>query len=362
MEENILNTKNELFLMQNSAQLFYFKQWFRNYALNSPILLQFFTVTSNDGIYFWEYEKESEEYKSKQMIASAKNGSHRRGGINEEGIYVVAGYGNNIKIYDMKYYNYPDHKIKLLQSSSHSYSVRECFFKNSVSAMCCDLNGYINEYNLSNLHSVPTPTIFNKITALNTLHSCMKTKNKKYIVAGGAKKLYILDAEDGTLTNTLHYSNGGNFVQQIAEVRPNILVTADYNSASLHDIRDIQNIQNSIKLPDIGFYHSVIALESNPGDFAIGGEATSTHRGFVYIKHLDEDNQTINTLKYIRNIQGNDCDIFAIKELKRGTIIFGGDNDCTKICLWNYAAIPHQDPLCLDDQTGGIWDFVGVPY
>ena len=339
---NFENVKNELFLIQ----------------------LQFFTATWSDGISLWEYEKESEEYKSNQMIAYEESGQYRRGGMNEEGIYVVAGYDNhNMKIYDMKYYNYPDHKIKLLQSFSHSNDVHECFFKNSVCAMCCDYDGYIKKYDLSNPHSIPTPTIFNK-TALGRLYSCMETKDKKYIIAGSKYKLYILDAEDGTLIDTLDYSaNGGVYVYQIAEVKPNILVTTDWYTASLHDIGDIQNIPSSIKLPDIGYYYAVIALESNPGDFAIGGWASSTNLGFVYIHHL-EDNQTITTLKYVDNIQGSRCDILVIiKELKRGTIIFGGDYNCDEMCLWNYAAIPNQDPLCWDDQTSSyIFDIVGVPY
>ena len=373
MEENILNTKNELFLMQNSAQLFYFEQlpnyaqllYFKEWFSNHALLQLLFTVTNNDGIYFWEYEKESEEYKSNQMIADAESGNHRRGEINEEGIYVVAGYvSNNVKIYDMKYYNYPDHKIKLLQSFSHSDDVYECFFKNSISAICCDWDGYIKEYNLSNPHSIPTPIIFNKTTSLSRLTSCMETKDKKYIIAGGNNKLYILDAENGNLKYILNYSAiGEGYVEQIAEVRPNILVTADYYTASLHDITDIHNIPNSIKFPDLGHYWSVRALESNPGDFAIGGISSSTYLGFVYINHLEEDNQTINILKYVENIQGNGCDILVIKELKRGTIIFGGDHHCDEMCLWNYVAVPHQDPLCWDDQTARyIWDIMGVPY
>ena len=337
-----------------------------HYVATNPIPLQFFTVTYNDGISLWEYEKESKGYKSNQMIAYGDSGYHRRGGMNEEGIYVAAGWGSyNVKIYDMKYYNYPDHKIKLLQSYSHSGGVSECFFKNSVCAICCDWAGYIKEYDLSNPQSIPTPTIFNK-TALSALYSIMETKDKKYIIAGGYNpiKLYILDAEDGTLTNTLHYeANGGYYPEQIAEVRPNILVTADVWTASLHDIGDIQNIPTSIKLPDIGYYYAVIALESNPGDFAIRGQTSSTpYLGFVYIYHL-EDNQTITTLKYVDKIQGSSCYIWVIKELKRGTIIFGGGYYCTKMCLWNYAAIPSQHPLCWDDQTSNtIYDIVGVPY
>ena len=295
------------------------------------------------------------------MISSAQSGQHRRGELNEEGIYVSAGLvSNNIKTYDMKYYNYPENKIQLLDSFSHTNSVFECFFKNSVSAICCDKDGYIKEYDLSNPNSIPTPQVFNK-TALATLRSCIQTKDKKQIIAGGYSKLYILDAEDGTLQNTLVYTaNGGAYANQIAEVRENTLITADIYTASLHDS---QNISPSLKLTNIGYYETVIALESNLGDFAIGGVSSNTVQGFVYIKHLEEDNQTITNLKYVDNIPGSSCTICVIKELKRGTIIIGGNHNCEEMCLWNYAAIPNQLPLCWDDQTNTqIYDIVGVPY
>ena len=351
-----MNTKKEVFLIQNSAQLFYFKLL---YTLTNSIPLQFFTVTNTDGIYLWEYEKESEEYKSNQMIAFEQSGRHKRGEMNEEGIYVAAGsHSDNVKIYDMKYYNYPDLKIKLLQCFPHSDIVSECFFKNSVCAICCDWDDYIKEYDLSNPQFIPTPTLFYKTTDHSIVPSILETKDKKYIIAGGDQKLLFLNAEDGTLRYTLHYETGaGGYPFQIVEVRLNILVSADVLTAFLHDI---QNIPTSVKLPDIGFYHSVIALESNPGDFAIGGRISGTNLGFVYIYHL-EDNQTISTLKYVDNIPESVCGIRVIKELKRGTIIFGGN--CAKMCLWNYAAIPQKDPLCWDDQTGSaIEDIVGVPY
>ena len=368
MESNIVNIKNELWVMESSSQsssysgeLYYFKRKWLNCQISNPIPLEFFTVTSHEGISLWEYDKESEEYKFNQMITSEESGTHIRGGMNEEGIYVVAGSSSsNVKIYDMKYYNYPDHKIKLLESFSHSDHVYECFFKNSVSAMCCGWDGYIKEYDLRNPHSIPTPTIFNKTTDLSELASIMGTKDKKYIIAGGIKKLYIMNAEDGSLAHTLDYSdNGGGSVYQIAEVRPNILVTADLSTASLHDIGDIENIPISIKLEDIGDYWSVIALESNPGDFAIGGITSSTPTiGFVYIQHLEEDNQTITTLRHV-NITGSSCDIRVIKELKRGTILFGGYG-CSKMCLWNYVA---QAPICWNDQTASnIFDIMVVPY
>ena len=213
---------------------------------------------------------------------------------------------------------------------------------------------------MSNPNSIPTPQVFNK-TALDILTSCIQTKDKKQIIAGGRNKLYILDAEDGTLQNTLDYSaNGGSFAYKTAEVRENILITADYETASLHDS---QNLGPSLKLTDIGIYLTVIALKSNLGDFAIGGLSSNTDLGFVHIKHLEEDNQIIANLKYVDNIQGNSCIIRIIKELKRGNIIFGGNSNCEEMCYWNYAAIPSQLPLCWDDQIdNSIDDIVGVPY
>ena len=99
MERSIRNTKNELFLMQSSTQLFYFKQSKYNIVTN-PIPLQFFIVTYTDGIYFWEYEEISEKYNHFQMISYAQSGFHKRGEMNEEGIYVSAELDNaNAKIY-----------------------------------------------------------------------------------------------------------------------------------------------------------------------------------------------------------------------------------------------------------------------
>ena len=68
-------------------------------------------MTDNNGIYFWEYDCVSEEYNSLQMLTEAESGNHNRGQMNDEGIYVAAGSSsNNVYIYDMKYYNYPDPK------------------------------------------------------------------------------------------------------------------------------------------------------------------------------------------------------------------------------------------------------------
>ena len=366
MERNSLNIKQGLLQMQSSSQLFYSNQW-SYFNLTNPLPLEFFTATWGDGIDLWKYNTETGKYSPTKMIEFDKSGRHRRGEMNEDGIYLAPGYyHHNVKIYDMKYYNYPDKKIQLLGIFPHSDNVHECFFKNSVTALCCDFIGYIKEYNVTNPQSIPEVTIFNKTTAMTQLSSCMQTGDKKYIIAGGDSILYILDVKDGTLKYTQKYTaNGGGLVVQIAEVRPNILITANEGTASLHDIRDPQNMPFPRKLLDIGFHLPVIPLKSNPGDFAIGGKSSKTNLGFIYIQHLEED-LTITTLKYVENIQGAGLIICTIKEMKRGTILFaGGYNTSTRkmMCLWNYSAVPNQDPLCWDDQTSTqIRDIVQVPY
>ena len=78
------------------------------------------------------------------------------------------------------------------------------------------------------------------------------------------------------------------------------------------------------KLTDIGYYFTVIALESNLGDFAIRGKSSNTNLGFAYIDHLEMDNQTITNLKYVDNIQGNGCRIIGYKRAEKGEYYIRG--------------------------------------
>ena len=344
-----------------------YSQQLKYFIFTNPLPLEFFTATWSDGIDLWKYDKESGGYNPTNLIEYSKSGKHRRGEMNKDGIYIAPGYYDpNVKIYDMKYYNYPDNKIQLIRNFSHTDHVRECFLRNSVTALCCGTDGYIKTYNLTDPYSIPDPTIFKKTTTLSPIISCMQTQDKKHIITVGYSMLYILDADNGTLKNTQNFtSNGGRYTWQIAEIKPNILITTNENTASLHDIRDPHNLSHPIKLHDIGFYSSVLSLNNNPGDFAIGGRSSRTNLGFVYILHLEEDNQTIITLKSIDNIQGTALIILTIKELKRGTILFGGGYATSKkvMCLWNYFVLPSQEPLCWDDQTASnIWDILEIPY
>ena len=344
METNAINRKNEILVKQSSSESFYSLEWYRSQALNSPIPLQFYVITQNTGISLWTYEEKSEIYNQISM----HSGQYGRGEVNENGIYVVGGGNNSVMVYDMKYYNHPDKKLQLLDEASHSNTIPECFLKDSLSAICCDWDGFLKEYDLTNPHSITPTTIFYKEGT--TFNSCMLTKDKKYIIAGSTNMLYILDAGDGTLRTIHKYpDNRGSVVSQIGEVRENVLITVDVASTSIHDLRDIEKIPLSIDIfPDVGLHFTVLALKKNKGDFATGGRSSSAQLGFVRIQHLGEDIQTLTLLDYIDDIPGNGCFISIISELKIGTIFYGGVNGCTQICSWNYSANPKKDPLCYD--------------
>ena len=324
------------------------------------------------GIRLWRYDNTSELYKSTPMITpkiGEQGGNHKRGVMNKEGLYITAGFtSHNVKIYDMKYYNHPDQKIELLRKYTHEGSVYECILKNTTSALCCveaDKEGYIKEYNLANPRSLTNSTPFYTSDEFGP-HSMILTMDKKYVIAGSYGKLYILDAEDGSEAKIYTYINNNIYhsVYQMAEVRPYILITVDYDSAYIHNITNITNpTTTSINMELAnGLYYSVIALKKNEGDVAIGGRSTNSEHGFVYILNIREDN-TINRRNSVENIPDKHCIVTVIKEFKMGTLLIGGDNYC-QLCLWNYSLLPIQDPICWDDlqSEDHIYDLVGAPY
>ena len=352
MRINSISNKNKLLLKDDSIQAFYLKQW-EYFDIPNPIsFIDFFTLGNKDGIYLWKYKKELGRYIPTNMLRDSS--MYGRGGMNNKGIYIIGGK-DKVSIYDMKYFTHFNQKIELLGSFSVSTFVWECLFKDPESAICCDHDGYIMEYDLSNLHSLTPPTVFNKTTALSGLFSCMLTKDKKHIIAGADKRFYILDA-NGSLKNSQEYENA--YPRQIAEVRENIVVTVDASTASVHDLRDIENIPPPFILEDIGQQFSVIGLENNIGDFAIGGN-TSSGEGFVQILYMGEDIHNITVLKSISHYK--ECGIWAMKELTKGTIFYGGYTECTFMCLWNYAISPTQESLCYRIDYY-IWDILPVPY
>ena len=350
-KEQIVYDKDELWLMKTSAQ-FYFKRLLYYTKPNNNNVLKgrnFFMVTYTDGIYLWEYDEEAQVYNHISMTGNEDE--HSRGEMDSNGIYISSGHGKHCTyVYDMKYYMKSNQKIERIYQFPHTDMMYECFFLSTNKAVCCAKDGFLKSYELSSM----TESVLNK-TELPFLGSCLFTADR-HIVAGSYQEILIMD-EEGNLLQTHTFE--GNTVRQIGEIRPNILITADQHSYSVHNITEV-SAPLSFKQPvDNADYMAVIPLLSNLGDFALGGRETTSWLGQVLIKHIAED-LSISTLKYKQNIPGQYCYIEVIKELYKGTIVFGGDMGCEEICLWHY--IDDLQPLCWADQTNNnVIDFLPVP-
>ena len=282
------------------------------------------------------------------------------GAMNSEGIYIAPDSTNKqVDIYDMKYYNKGDRQIELIKTIPSTGNIYSCFFLDVNIGICGDTSGNLISYDLESY----TSNIFNQTTELKNIMSCIYT-SEGYIVVGSRGKISVLDKE-GYLQGSNSYL-GDNQPRRISEVRENILLSVELNSCWIHDIRDMGNLQSksiSSSSTYSGIYTSVLTLQSNVGDFALGGQKYSTDfKGYIQILHLDEDNTTLNVLNTADSIEGSNCYINAITEIRKGTIAFGGDFDCTQLCIWDYDASPPTLPRCWDDNTvGSIYDIINIP-
>ena len=356
MRKTAINTKDELILAQDSAHAFGSKMQYI-FLLTNPTTLSFFKVTSTQGIKLFSCPNNN-CWAVNPMIANEDSGAHGRGQMNWDGIYIVAGASsNNVKIYFMNYYDEANQRIKLLRTFPHSFPVQECFYKTSETAICCDEGGYIMAYDLADPNSIPFPSVFNT-TELDSIYSCILTKNKKYIIACSNRKLYIINAKDGNLQKTHNYlPNEGNHAIQIAEVRPNIVMTADYSAVYIHDITDITNMPDSVKLEEYPYlYYSIISLQRNTGDIAFGGKRIND--GFVSLCNLKDNKDIACTYGFIDSYKTG-CNIKTIKELRKGNILFGGSG-CERWNYWNYDSSLGK-PVINHFDEDYITDFVAIP-
>ena len=310
----------------------------------------FFSISEYGGLTLWKAENpglQSSIYKPIRSYYSAHR--HMRGVLHPSGLYIVSGLSDNqVYFYDLKGDMTSYVKMQLTNQ------VLECFLKNTTTAICCDKSGYLTEFDLNaSMHlTYPASTLVYNSSDTECFHSCTQLSNG-YIVAGG-KDTYIYDSSGNYLGNSPTVLN--DKIMQIAEIRPNIIITTENQKAIIHDISTPAACINSTLLPDIGDYFSVISLSSNVGDFAIGGKR------FIKILHLESDNTTIISLREKLDLPHNiNCAIYAIKEIKSGIILFGGKGTvCTEMCIWYYEIT--AQPVCWPDNSAfSIYDFIPVP-
>ena len=363
LKENILTQ------ILHSSQ-YYLNQLQNYFPLHPTPITEFFMVTHTKGIYLWSYDPYSNEYNSRKVTAD-ENTVHKRGEMNKEGIYVVAGgfkdiiYNTSqVSIYNMKYYEQPDQNIKLLASFNPTDNVpTDCFFFQPTIAMCCYWPGGLYTYNLTDLNSI-TETLINEETKteMKDVRSCMLTQDRHHILLGGYKMIYILDTKgENLITHRFGYGTK-DYVWQMAEIRPNIIISANEDKYWVHDFRDIHNIPSSRKLSSSGYYYTVIPLKSGPGDFAMGSKLSDSTDGDVNIAYLEDYNENLlyKVNKAVSCRVTEEC-IHSIKEIENGAIIFNG---YSQMCISYYVA-PFSDERqvnkCWSHHSSNVKDYLAVP-
>ena len=344
--------------MKNSAEYFYqlteyFYNSYKHYLYISTSFTEFITVTENEGIYYHKYDHITKTFSAKNVTGPTK---HRKGGMNINGIYIVAGYSNyNIKIYDMnnlKKYP-PTPTIKLLKTTTPSYIVYQCFLQNYKNAFCTNPAGFVYKYNLETLEE--SIFYYEKDSPFTT--GIESWSGDIIVISPG--KISILSS-GGVLINSHEYV-ALPAITSIAEITPGIFLSADGNYGCFwHNLSDPYNIPVSTRYlyhTDY-FYASVISLHSYPGSFAYGG-VKSDQKGFIGIQYYFGTIERLNLGKV-------GCSITVIKEIKSGVLLYGGNQHC-KICIWKYAYYYqdhplYHDPYCFNSPVSdNISDFIGVP-
>ena len=311
------------------------------------------------------------EYKSTDSGKSFQSGSSvntfgstlSRGEMNSAGIYVLPIYT------DIGFYNLSSFttvlNINILASFPPAPSGWRgilCGFLDENIAVCAtyDPSGEIYTIDLTNNY------LQHKIADNNpsgdSFQALLVTKEKQ-ILAAYKGCIYIYNSTG----SYLGYSNSSrtNDMYQMKEIRENIILTAEWFYVYSHNISNPENtIQHKLLevFNTLTLYYTIEVLEWNTGNIAIGGcEMTGNKYGYVELFHLDEGNDNLQPISNKRWLQDAGCCIQIIREIQIGVIIFGGSSGCADICTWEYAVVPHKDPICFPLGGCYIFDILALP-
>ena len=283
--------------------------------------------------------------------------------MNNRRIYVLPDLeSTNIGFYDLS--SFGTSPVILRSQSGKGYR-GACGFMDNDIVICATLTtGDIYKYNITNNYE--KVRIANNNPSGKSFQSVLVTKEKKQILAAHHGCIYIYNSS-GAYIGYSDSSQTHHYMLQMKEIRPNIILAADDYYVYSHDISNIGNIIIH-KLLDYRdtktYYETLVVLEGNTGDIAIGGHYwPGTWYGYVELFHLDEDNSTLLPISNKRWVGGDArCRIYIIREIQTGVIIFGGSSKCKDICIWEYAVLPHRDPICFPLGGGReIYDIISLP-
>ena len=333
----------------------------------------FYCITEENGIYLWQYHHKQQIYMSNKVssITGIKLG---KGNMNSEGIYIIGGSEDkDIKILNLTLSNEQALPSPLLKTFSHTEKVPSCFLLKISVGVCIDYKGQAKKYDLQTLQYIPpifydwetTPDASSK--SRPKFHSGLISIRNVLTLGTSDGLLYLIDTE-GNEIHVQNYTNTNPVVYEIGEVREDFLITVNGQSGCyLHKIlpptSPTSTLINVIEVSDYD-YRSITTLYEE-GYFAIGGGVSTgvdkSYGGFIYIYYIGRGSLVPERMRHWEAIPNNGCLIYAVKEVKEGVILAGGNAHCTQICLWNYAALPHILPLCWGVVIQGIYDFVPLP-
>ena len=288
-----------------------------------------------------------------------------RGDMNSRGIYVLSMDSKDIGFYDLS--SCGTYPVIRSQSGDGGYNGGTCGFMDEDIVICATYNqsGDIYKYNITNNYE--QVKIADNNPSGEGFDSVLVTKEKKYILAAYRGCIYIYNSS-GAYIGYSDNSQTTYSMRQMKEIRENIILAADGKYVYSHDISNTGNIiiHKLLDYDNKTIYYTIEILTGNTGDIAIGGYTTPSGPANRYVElfHLDEDNSTLLPISNKRWVGGwgSDCYIRIIREIQTGVIMFGGTGWCKDICTWEYAVLPHKDPICFPLDVGRyIGDLIPLP-
>ena len=263
------------------------------------------------------------------LLSISSGYKHYKGEYNPDGYYVVGSTSGRPIVYNMKTAQL--HKVY----SGNYNNVYDCAWQNTTHFVCCDSNDRLSFYEI------------------NT------TGNKsRWNPGGGGDKLSILVLENGNIvvgetTSDLRIkhsggssisftSSSGDDVYGIAEVRPNMVISAEDDQLTLHNFSNPSSPQNLELEDDANDRYRSIAKLNATGEFVFG--ASKSSKPYIEIKRLNTNNST--TEIKTKTVSTSTGIVYTLYELSNGFLLIGGSFD--DICTWRYKDTPAVNPVCFN--------------
>ena len=225
-----------------------------------------------------------------------------------------------------------------------------CIFLSDFEALCGEMFGHegkIDKFEFDYpFKKVKNITNFATIdSAKGGYYSMLKT-TRGYIIAGNSNgKAYILDSQ-GNLLPTIQGSD--EYVMDIIEIKPDIIITVGFTNSYIHNISKIENIvSEKITNATSKSIYTVEALQQGGGTYFMLGGGDNIQG--ILQKYEFHSNNSITLIKEWKGEKDRHCLYGAIYEVEVGKLLIGGTENCKHVCIWEY--ISDNEPFCFASPT-----------